>query len=136
MRHMLFVSFVTLIALCFLSDAEAQKDAYTATVDSDGIQRVEILAGEYFFRPDHVIVRVNIPVELRIRKEPSIVPHDFVITAPEAGIDILESLSREPKSVRFTPTRTGKYPYFCDKKLIFSRRHREKGMEGTLEVVE
>jgi plastocyanin domain-containing protein len=136
MRHVLFVSFMVLVSFCFFSAAMGQKNVYKAAVDSDGVQRVEVLVGEYFFNPDYIVVKVNVPVELKIRKEPSIVPHDFVIKAPEAGMDILESLSREPKSITFTPAKTGKYPYYCDKKLIFSKSHREKGMEGTLEVIE
>lgn len=136
MRQVLFVSFLVLASFCFSPAAMGQKNVYKAAVDSDGVQKVEVLAGEYFFNPDHIVVKVNVPVELKIRKEPSIVPHDFVIKAPEAGMDILESLSREPKSIRFTPTKTGKYPYYCDKKQIFSKSNREKGMEGTLEVIE
>jgi hypothetical protein len=30
----------------------------------------------------------------------------------------------------------GRYPFYCDKKLFFMAGHREKGMEGVLEVVE
>lgn len=36
----------------------------------------------------------------------------------------------------FTTTKPGKYPFYCDKKLLFMDSHREKGMEGILEVVE
>ncbi len=119
-----------------ISAAEAQKNTFKAVVDNEGVQRVDVVAGEHFFKPNFIIVKVNVPVEMKVRKEPGIVPHDFVIKAPEAGIDILESLSKEPKSVKFTPTRPGKYTFYCDKKLIFSKSHREKGMEGVLEVVE
>ena len=136
MKRVLFISVLALASFCFFSDATGQKNVYTATIDSDGVQRIEVLAGEYFFNPDHIIVKVNVPVEVRIRKEPGIVPHDFVLRAPEAGMDILESLSSEPKAVRFTPAKTGTYQFFCDKKLIFSKSHREKGMEGTMEVRE
>lgn len=136
MRYFLFVSVVLFFSACILSEAMGQKNTYKATVDSDGIQKVEVTAGEYFFNPDRIIVKVNVPVEISIRKEPGIVPHHFVLKAPEAGMDILESLSSDPKTIRFTPTRAGEYQFYCDKKLIFSRSHREKGMEGTLEVTE
>lgn len=109
---------------------------FKATVDSDGVQRVEILGGGYFFTPNRIIVKVNVPVELKVRKEPGIVPHNIVVKAPEAGIDFDLSLSDEPKSVRFTPTRPGVYPFYCNKKLLFFESHREKGMEGVLEVIE
>jgi plastocyanin domain-containing protein len=109
---------------------------FTATIDKDGVQRVEIVGGGYFFNPNHIVVKVNVPVELKIRKEGRIVPHDIVMKAAEAGIDFSVSLSKEPQVVRFTPTKTGSYPFYCSKKLLFLESHREKGMEGTLEVVE
>ncbi len=136
MRRTYSIFIVLILSLFAVSDTGAEEDAFKAIVDSDGVQRAEVLAGEYFFKPNHIVVKKNVPVELNVRKEPTIVPHDFVIKAPEAGIDILEPLSKEPKSIKFTPKKTGKYPFYCDKKLIFSKSHREKGMEGVLEVVE
>lgn len=128
-----------LVAACGifgLAAAREAKKTVTATIDADGVQRVEILGGGYFFDPDRVIVKVNVPVELKVRKESGFVPHNFVIKAPEAGIEVEESLSTEPKTIRFTPTKTGIYPMYCSKKLLFFESHREKGMEGELEVVE
>jgi plastocyanin domain-containing protein len=81
-------------------------------------------------------VKVNVPVELKARKESGFVPHDLLLKAPEAGINIDVSLSSEPKTISFTPTKPGKYPFYCGKKLLFLPSHREKGMEGVLEVVE
>jgi plastocyanin len=48
----------------------------------------------------------------------------------------IEDLAAEPKAVTFTPTAVGKYPFYCRNKLLFFKSHREKGMEGVLEVVE
>jgi plastocyanin len=112
-----------------------QEKVFRAVIDTDGVQRVEVLGGGYYFSPNHIIVRVNTPVELKIRKEPGIVPHNFVIKAQNAGIDVDESMDTEPKLIRFTPTKTGSYPFYCDKKLLFFESHREKGMEGVLEVI-
>ncbi len=136
--------FISLLALVWgLSPAGAhgeekskEEKVFKAVIDKDGVQRVDIVGGSYFFTPNHVIVKVNVPVELKIRKESGIVPHNFVIKAPDAGIDIDESLSSDPKIIKFTPTRTGKYPFYCSKKLLFFESHREKGMEGTLEVTD
>ena len=36
--------------------------------------------------------------------------------------------------VRFTPTKAGVFAFYCDKKLLFFKSHREKGMEGVLKV--
>ncbi len=115
---------------------EAAKKIYTATVDTDGIQRVKVSGGEYFFDPNYIILKVNVPVELVIRKEPTIVPHNIIINAPEAGIDIRENFGKNPKLIKFTPKKTGKYPFYCDKRFLFFKTHKEKGMEGMIEVIE
>lgn len=115
---------------------EAAKKIYTATIDTDGIQRVKVSGGEYFFNPNYIIVKVNVPVELTVTKEPTIVPHNIIINAPEAGIDIRETFGKNPKLIKFTPKKTGKYPFYCDKRFLFFKTHKEKGMEGVLEVIE
>ena len=107
-----------------------------ASVDPDGVQRVSILGGGYFYNPNEVVVKVNVPVELSVTKESGMTPHDFVIKAPEAGIDVsIKSLDAKPQVVRFTPTKTGKYPFICSKKFLWMS-HKDKGMVGTLEVTE
>lgn len=126
----------TFIYTTVAATAAEPQETYRATIGDDGIQRVELVGGSYFFRPDHVIVKVNVPVELTVRKDGWIVPHDIVIDAPDAGITVRESLSAEPKVIRFTPTKAGRYPFYCSKKPPFMASHREKGMEGVLEVVE
>ncbi len=113
----------------------AEKKEFTAKVDPDGVQRVEVLAGSYFFDPNYIIVKVNVPVEMKVTMESGIIPHDIVMNAPEAGMDFKLDLSSDtPQVIRFTPTKTGTFPLYCDKKLLFFESHREKGMEGTLEV--
>lgn len=110
-------------------------EAVIAVVAADGVQHVRIAGGGYFFKPNHVTVKVNVPVELTVSVESGITPHSFVIQAPEAGIQLKESLSSDPKTLRFTPTATGQFPFYCDKGLPFMKSHRQRGMEGVLEVV-
>lgn len=78
-----------------------------ATVDQDGVQRIEVLAGEYFFKPNHIVVKAAVPVEITIKKEPEV--------------------------IRFIPSKPGSYPFYCDKKLLFFKSHREQGIEGILD---
>lgn len=115
--------------------AQGEKEKLVATVDADGVQRVRILGGSYFFKPGHIVVKVNVPVELLASRESGITPHNLVIKAPEAGISVEEDLGTDPKKVTFKPTAVGKYPIYCSKKLPFMAGHRERGMEGVLEVV-
>jgi len=133
MKHLIRIT--ALIAL-FVGTALAEEAPFVVPADKDGLQRVEVVGGDYFFKPKHIVVKVNLPVELSVRKETIIVPHDIVINAPEAGITISESLSRDPKVFFFVPTKVGKYPMYCSKKPPFLASHRDKGMEGILEVVE
>ena len=103
--------------------------------DADGVQRVRIVGGSYFFKPGHLVVKVNVPVELVASRESGITPHNLVIRAPEAGISVEEDLGTDPKKILFTATKPGKYAIYCSKKLPFVAGHRDKGMEALLEVV-
>ncbi len=125
---------VGLFSLCLTGSANAQKKVFHATTSTDGVQRIHILAGDYFYDPDHINVKANVPVEITIKKDSRIAPHNITIEAPEAGIEVSESLRTKPKVLRFTPTKPGKYAFYCTKKLLFFKSHREKGMEGLLEV--
>lgn len=115
--------------------AEGQKETYVAKVNADGVQRVPILADSYFFKPNHIVVKVNVPVELVVTKEAGITPHNIVIKAPGAGIAVEEDLDTEPKKITFTARAVGKFPFYCSNQLLFFASHRERGMEGVLEVV-
>ena len=132
-KKLLFVIAAVVIALCI--SASAPESVTIVPMSKDGVQRVEIVGGSYFFKPNHIVVKVNIPVELKVSKESGLIPHDIVAKSPEAGIEFQESLSSTPKIIKFTPTKVGKYPLYCSKKAPFSKGHREKGMEGVIEVV-
>lgn len=103
--------------------------------DADGVQRVRIVGGSYFFEPAHIVVKANVPVELLASRKSGITPHNLVIRAPEAGVSVDEDLATDPKKIVFTASKPGRYAIYCSKKLPFVAGHREKGMEGVLEVV-
>ncbi|WP_431821592.1 quinol oxidase [Burkholderia sp. F1] len=105
-------------------------------VDADGVQRVAIVGGSYFFRPSHVIVKARVPVELTVSKEAGLTPHSFAIDAPQEGIAVRAELSATPRTFRFTPTQAGRFAYYCTHRLLFLKSHRDRGMEGVLEVEE
>ena len=135
MKKVILLIFVMMIS-CQSLHQKAQTGEYVAKVDSDGIQRVQITAREYSFTPNHIIIKLNMPTELSVKKEAGLAPHNFTLIAPDAGLNFSESLSTDPVIIKFTPAKTGNFIFFCNKKLPFSKSHRDKGMEGILEVRE
>lgn len=121
--------FVLVISICL-----AAEPVQMAQVGPDGIQRIEIVGGSYFFKPNRITLKVNVPAEIKVSKESGFVPHDIMMNSPEAGMKFQEGLTTEPRIIGFVPTKTGKYPFFCSKKFMGSS-HRGKGMEGIIEVV-
>jgi plastocyanin domain-containing protein len=132
----IFTLWVVLAFLFLAADLTvAQSEPYRAKVDADGVQRVEMVGGDYYFKPNHIIVKANTPVELSIRRETA-KPHNFVLTEPEAGLTIEQELSKDFEKISFTPTTPGRYTFYCGKKLLFLESHQERGMHGILEVIQ
>ncbi len=96
------------------------------------VQKVRVEAHTYYFEPNRIVVRAGIPVELTLKNKSLVVPHNFTLKAPEAGIDIDRDLGFKGGAVlTFTPTRPGEYEFICGK-----GSHMAKGMTGTLVVLE
>lgn len=132
-RTLSVLPILALAAACATTPPEGTAERVTAATGADGVQRAAIVGGAYWFKPRHVTVVANRPVELAVSKTPGLVPHSFVIDAPQAGIKVDVELAAEPRTVRFVPTQPGTYAYYCDKSLL-GDSHREKGMAGVLEV--
>jgi plastocyanin len=115
--------------------AQQQAKAQVLKVDPDGVQRVTVLAGSYFFKPNHIIVKADTPVEILASREAGLAPHDLVIQAPDGAALVQQDLATEPRKIAFTPRKPGKYPMYCSKKPPLMASHRERGMEGILEVI-
>jgi plastocyanin len=109
-------------------------EVYKATIDSSGVQKIEMKAGDFYFKPNNVIVKVNVPVVITVNEEAGYTSHSTVLHAPEAGIDFDVDPGKDAKTIGFTPTRVGRYPFYCDVGVI--ETHRSKGMEGVLLVAE
>ena len=133
----IFTPWVFLLAFFFLGAdlTMAQSEPYRAKVDADGVQRVEMIGGDYYFKPNHIIVKANTPVELSIRRETA-KPHNFVLAAPAAGLQIEQELSKDFEKISFNATTPGRYTFYCGKKLLFLESHQERGMHGILEVIQ
>ncbi len=120
----------------FIPNSFAENKSYHAEINQDGVQVIKITAGNYFFKPKHIVVKLNIPVELQINKESGLVPHDITMDESTAGMKFSETLNTEVNTILFTPTRAGRFSFYCDGQLLFFQSHRDKGMEGTILVVE
>jgi plastocyanin domain-containing protein len=149
MRFARYIVFALVLLLPFGFKAigqEAKQEAHehemgkekrvVAIVGADGVQRVEVLGGEYYFDPNYIVVKVNTPVELKVKKASGYVPHNMLVKAPEAGIDFKADLGSDWQTIKFTPVKPGKYEILCDKKLLWFKSHKDRGMAGFIEVVQ
>jgi len=104
-------------------------------VDHDGVQRMTIVVDSYSYTPSHLQVEIGKPVELILNSVTIITPHNFVLKEPSAGLMIEEDVpAGKGTIIRFTPAQRGLFQFYCDKKLLFFKSHRDKGMEGLLDV--
>jgi hypothetical protein len=116
-------------------EGQATAAPVVATMDADGVQRATLTLDSYSYSPRDLSVEVNRPVELTLVSVSDFAPHNLVLDDPASGLDIRQDVgSGKTVQLRFTPTRVGKFAFFCDKKAPFMASHRAKGMEGTLEV--
>ncbi|WP_111413641.1 cupredoxin domain-containing protein [Billgrantia lactosivorans] len=129
---------LTLLIGLGLAGSQLRGDTSSAAVavTDDGVQRVTLVGGSYYFEPERIVVRAGVPVELQVRRRPGLAPHNLVIRSSTMGLDIEASLDTEPTTIRFTPRVAGRVEFYCDKRLLFLPSHRERGMVGVLEVIE
>jgi plastocyanin domain-containing protein len=135
-RNFILLTAIVFAAVSLAQAAEWKEKRVEAVAGQDGVQRVEITGGGYYFDPNTIVVKVNVPVELVVKRTSGGFGHNIVLSAPEAGIDFQEALGTDPKSITFTPTKVGKYKFICSHKVPFAKSHQERGMYGFLEVVE
>jgi plastocyanin len=135
MLYVLAVRTGLLVLVPVITCAAAEPFAFEVPLDPDGIQRTVVEADSYEFIPRHLVVRAGKPVELTVKSVTVLVPHNFLIDDPKSGLAIREEISAgKTVMITFTPTVPGSFAIYCDKKLLFFKSHREKGMEGVLEV--
>ena len=101
----------------------------------DGVQRARVTLDSYSYSPNHLIVEAGKPVELTLTSVTTITPHNFIIKDPAGNLFVEQEVSAgKTVTITFTPIQPGTFPIYCDKRLWPLPSHRDKGMEGTLEV--
>jgi plastocyanin len=117
------------------ADSGTAQAPVTATLDADGVQRATLILDNYSYTPSHLVVAAGKPVELTLASESGFAPHNLVIDDPASDLSIRQDVgSGKTVQLAFTPTRAGRFVFYCDKKAPFMASHRKKGMEGVLEV--
>jgi len=140
---MLFSRVVSTVGLLMMIHASIGQAADTSQlgppvvvpVAADGVQRATITLDSYSYAPGHLIVEAGKPVELTLTSVTTITPHNFIINDPAGSLSVEQDVSAgKTVTIKFTPTQPGIFPIFCDKRLWPMPSHRDKGMEGKLEV--
>ncbi len=104
-------------------------------VAADGVQRATVTLDSYSYSPNHLIVEAGKPVELTLTSVTTIVPHNFIIKESAGNLSVEQDVSAgKTVIITFIPTQPGTFPIYCDKRLWPLPSHRDKGMEGKLEV--
>jgi len=105
------------------------------SVAADGVQRATVTLDSYSYTPNHLIVEAGKPVELTLTSVTTIIPHNLIIKDPAGSLSVEQDVSAgKTVTITFTPTQPGTFPIYCDKRLWPLPSHRDKGMEGKLEV--
>jgi heme/copper-type cytochrome/quinol oxidase subunit 2 len=104
-------------------------------VAADGVQRATVTLDSYSYSPNHLIVEAGRPVELTLTSVTTMIPHNFIIKDPAGSLSVEQDISAgKTVTITFTPPQPGIFPIYCDKRLWPLPSHRDKGMEGKLEV--
>ena len=126
--------FLTILALTAFAACTKGTDrpvvSQNAAMADDGVQRIKVEMHSYYFEPNRIVVKRDIPVEIVLSNSSHVVPHNFTLNG--AGVNVSEDKwGWGHDTVRFTPTQTGEFEFVCHK-----GDHAEKGMKGTLVVTD
>ena len=103
--------------------------------EEPAMQPAVIHLGDYRFKPAEIQLDAGKPAVLRLVNTDRMVPHNFTLEAGD-GIDPIDVdvAAGETVEVELEPLSAGRYTFYCDKKMVFMKSHRAKGMEGSLIV--
>lgn len=122
---------VMLVSSLQAADVPQFGPPFVVPVEADGVQRITVILDSYSYSPNYLVVQSGKPVELTLTSVTTITPHNFVIKELAIEQDVGAG---KTVTIKFTPTHPGVFPIYCDKRLWPLPSHRDKGMEGRLEV--
>src|SRR5262249_25157089 len=131
------IGLLTSVGVTIVDAAEPSQSGHPLMVPvaADGVQRATVMLDSYSYSPNHLIVEAGKPVELTLTSVTTLIPHNFIIKDPAGRLSVEQDVSAgKTVTITFTPTQPGTFPIYCDKRLWPLPSHRDKGMEGTLEV--
>ncbi|BFU95922.1 MAG: conserved exported protein of unknown function [Nitrospira sp.] len=138
LRYAILAALTTVMSgWAFASAADVPPPAapFAVPLGADGVQRATITLDSYSYAPTHLIVEAGKAVEFTLTSVTTIIPHNFIIKDPASGLAVEQDVGAGKTAVvRFTPSKPGVFSIYCDKRLWPLPSHRDKGMEGTLEV--
>ena len=126
-----------ILVLVFLPGPLLADSASSVTLspDQDGVQRIRIILGSYFYSPNEIIIQANKPVSIELENQSFLIPHNFVIDNSEMGLHHEINVSAgDTVNLQLLLTSPGRYTFYCNKQLLFFPSHDQEGMEGVLEV--
>ena len=108
---------------------------HSAQAAPDSVQTFIIQLGDYQFEPKTIEVIAGRPVEFTLINMDVLTPHNFTLKASDPRLELETDISPGTSvTVRLTPKVPGTYTFYCNKKLLFIKSHRDRGMEGKLIV--
>ena len=126
---------LALAAVALAGEPTSPGPPFVVPAAADGVQRASITLDSYSYQPGHLIVEAGKPVELTLTSVTTFVPHNFIIKDPAGSLTVEQDVGAgKTVVVKFTPPQKGTFPIYCDKRLWPLPSHRDKGMEGKLEV--
>src|SRR5678809_603216 len=121
--------------MLLVSGSLAATGTSTLSLDEQGVQHATIIMDSYSYSPNDLTVHAWKPVEFMFRNTATFTLHTFVVDALAAVFYLRAEVNAgETQTVRFTPLQSGNVTFYCDKKLLFFKSHRERGQEGHLEI--
>jgi plastocyanin len=103
--------------------------------DESGVPVVAVVLGDYAFEPAEITLKAGQPVILELKNVDRITPHNLTLEEKAAGLSLdVDVTGGKTVRVELTPEFPGTYTFYCNKKLLFMKSHREHGMEGKLIV--